>query len=519
VHTIEGGANRGPIVSASIAAGAILMLGLTVAGGLPTAEVALVLTLIVVVGVCYRTLLRWTSLLGVTIAVILFVPIKKYGFAGSLPFDLEPYRIVVMLVLAGWVASLLVDPRVRLRTTGIGGPLALIAIASLASVLVNGRRVDALAVGAEVVKALLFLGSFLLVVHLIVSVIRTLEQVRTLVKVLVTGGAIVAAFGVVEAQTGFNVFDHLGVAIPFLKLREVIGESLVRSGRLRVFASSQGPIPLGAALVMLLPLAIYLGRTSARPARWWIAAALLMLGSLAPGARTSVVMIATIGIVFLWLRPQHTRRALIALALPGLVAVHLALPGTIGALRASFFPAGGLIAEQSQNPGWRGSGRLADLGPSIDEFVAHPLLGAGYGSRITGRGANSNAPILDNQWLKTLVETGAIGAFAYLWLFVRLTRRLAPAAKADDGERGWLLGAVAASLIAFGVGQLFYDAFAFIQVTFLFYILAALACVALTAPATAAVTSRADRVRSASRAPRAPAPAGRPATAVHGNAR
>ena len=46
------------------------------------------------------------------------------------------------------------------------------------------------------------------------------------------------------------------------------------------------------------------------------------------------------------------------------LALHVVMPGTIGSLRASFFPEGGLIAEQSSNPGWRGSGRIADIGPA-----------------------------------------------------------------------------------------------------------------------------------------------------------
>jgi O-antigen ligase len=204
--------------------------------------------------------------------------------------------------------------------------------------------------------------------------------------------------------------------------------------------------------------------------------------------------------VFLWLRPAATRRALALLLIPAIFAVHLVLPGTIGQLRASFFPQGGLIAEQQSNPGYRGSGRLADVGPTLDEFVEKPLLGQGYGTRITGRGLDSNALILDNQWLKTLVETGAVGALAWIWLFVRFARRIAPRAKADPGERGWLLASLVAGVLAFAVGQFFYDAFSFIQVTFLLYIMLALGCVMVMLPA------RAPRARSARRIIR-PSPA------------
>ena len=484
MHAIQGGAERGPIVSATIAGSAVLVLCLTVAAGMPTAEVGILVATFVVLALGYRVLLRWHIQLAILLGVILFIPIKRYGLPGNLPFDLEPYRVAVMLIMAGWVVSLLVDPRVRLRASGLEGPLALIWFASLGSVLVNQPRVDELGVGADVVKSLMFLGSFLLVLYLIVSVVRTVDHVRLLVKVLVVGGAIVSFFSVVEAQTGFNVFNQLASFIPMLSLKETIGEAMTRGGRLRVFASSQGPIPLGAAMVMLLPLAVYLARTSSRRVLSWGAVSLIALGALSTGSRTSVVMMAVVALVFLWMRPAATRRALALLLIPAVIGVHVVLPGTIGSLRASFFPAGGLVAEQSKNPGWRGSGRLADVGPTMDEFVEKPLLGQGYGTRKTGGGADSNALILDNQWLKTLVETGAFGALAYVWLFIRFARRIAPRAKADPGERGWLLTAIAAGVLAFGVGQFFYDAFAFIQVTFLFYILLALGAVLLMTPET-----------------------------------
>jgi len=81
-----------------------------------------------------------------------------------------------------------------------------------------------------------------------------------------------------------------------------------------------------------------------------------------------------------------------------------------------------------------------------------------------------NARILDDQWLATLLETGLVGAFAWIWIFARTIRRIGRAAKDDTGDEGWLYVALVASITAYGVGMLTYDSFSFIQVTFLFYI-------------------------------------------------
>jgi hypothetical protein len=491
MRAIEGDAERGPVVSVAFVLGSLAVLVLVVVADLPVVHLSVLVGALAAAAVSYRTALRWHSLLAGLIVVILFIPIKRYGLPGNLPFDLEPYRLMVLLIVAGWIVSLLVDPRVRLRKSGLEGPLGLIALSAFASVLVNGTRIDELRVEAEVVKGLMFLLSFLLVVYLIVSVIRSFEQINLLVKVIVAGGAFVAGAAVFEGWSGFNVFDHLAGWVPFLSVTDTTG-MMSRGGRLRVNASAQGAIPLGAALVLLIPPAIYLARTSARRVLWRPCAAVVILGALATQSRTSVVMLLVVGLVFLWLRPRETRRTLGLLLVPMLLVVHVALPGTIGALHSAFFPEGGLIAQQSQNPGWRGSGRLADIGPAMEEFVAQPLLGQGYSTRITGR-VNANAQILDDQWLKTLLETGVVGVCAWLWLFARFARRVGPRAKEDDGEEGWLLTALTASVLAFAVGMFFYDAFAFIQVTLLFYILTALGMAQLALPKRTRQPSRVAR--------------------------
>ena len=120
---------------------------------------------------------------------------------------------------------------------------------------------------------------------------------------------------------------------------------LMLGGNLRVFGPSQQPIALGAALVVILPFAVYFARVSGR--RWWLAAVLLLLGAFASGSRTAIVMLAVEGIVFLCLKPAETMKLWPAL-IPALAVVHFAVPGTIGSLKDAFFPKGGLIAQQSK---------------------------------------------------------------------------------------------------------------------------------------------------------------------------
>src|SRR4249919_2121637 len=101
---------RGPILPAAIALSAAAILVLAVPLGLPIFELSALAAVVIVGVLAHRTLLQWHVLLAFAILVIFLIPIKRYALTGNMPFDLEPYRLVIILVLAGWLTSLLVDP-------------------------------------------------------------------------------------------------------------------------------------------------------------------------------------------------------------------------------------------------------------------------------------------------------------------------------------------------------------------------------------------------------------------------
>ena len=415
----------------------------------------------------------WPRLMAALILVIFLIPIRRYSLPVNLPFKLEPYRIFVFILVALWAGALLVDARTRLRRTGLEGPILLIVGATLASIVANQSRVAQV---AGVDKRVMFFFTFVAMLYLTATTIRRLDEVDYLTKILVTGGAIVAASSIVEARTGFNAFNHLSRVLPVLRPEDAGGTDMLRFGsaKLRVFGSSQHPIALSAMFVMLTPLAIYAWRRY-RQRRWMLCAALLAAACAGTVSRTGIVMLIVVLLVFLWLRPRETRRFWPAL-IPMLVVIHFVLPGTIGALKQSFLPAGGLVAEQRGAAGTAGSGRVADIGPALTEWKASPLVGEGYGTRVVD-GEESSTPtasILDDQWLSSLLETGALGVAGWLWLFARVIRRFGREAKRDESDRGWLLAAIVAAVASYAVGMLTYDAFSFIQVTFLMFIFVAL---------------------------------------------
>ena len=106
-----------------------------------------------------------------------------------------------------------------------------------------------------------------------------------------------------------------------------------------MYGSSQHPIAFGAAFAILLPLAAYRAHLS-RQWRWRGAGLLILLGLFATQSRTAVLMLLGIGIVYATFYPRILKR-LWPLVFPAFLAIHIALPGTLGTVHDSFFPKGG----------------------------------------------------------------------------------------------------------------------------------------------------------------------------------
>ena len=460
-------------------AGALALLSVTVLSGREVEVLAVSLALIALAAAARPTVVAWDRLIALILVVVLFVPIGRYQLPANLPFNLELYRVVVALCVLVWAASLLVDPRVHLTSTAFDRPLLLIAACVLASEITSPGRASAY--GSHVVKALMFFLSFILVYYLTATTLERRGSVEFLLKLVTASGAVIGVFAVYELRAHYNVFDHLHAVLPFLRFGGALSYQTI-GGNLRVFGPSQQPIALGAAMILILPLAVYLAYSSGR--RWWFAGALILLGAFASGSRTAIMMLAAEVIVFLVLKPKETRKLWPALV-PAIVLVHFALPGTIGGFKEAFFPKGGLIAQQSRlQPGWNpqlAGGRVRQIKPMLAEASGKPFFGEGYGTRISGfNEPDRNAPILDNQWLDNVLEVGFIGLGAWVWLFtiaVRALSRASRAAVSDDD--GWLFASLAASVAGFAVGMFTFDAFGFTQVTFIFWVLLALSAALL----------------------------------------
>src|SRR5579862_6979840 len=154
LRVVLGEDKQGPVVAGAIVIAAVALLALTVFTSDRLKTVGPLLALAVLFAVLHQSILRWRSLLVMIVLIILFIPIRRYSLAASLPIHLEPYRLIVFFVGAAWITSLLIDPRVRFRKTPLDAPLLLFLFIALTSDIVNRARVNS--VPGEVPKKLLF---------------------------------------------------------------------------------------------------------------------------------------------------------------------------------------------------------------------------------------------------------------------------------------------------------------------------------------------------------------------------
>ena len=475
MHTVRMRPAPAPTLALVFLCAALALVGASVI--LPAvSELALSSAILLAIcgGLTQVRVVPWRMLIAAIIVVVLFVPIRRYVIGVEGPFQLEPYRLLLGLVLFGWVASLLANDGVRLSRTGLEAPLALILIATIASIAVNPARVVNLE--EDVIKSLAFFLSFLLFLYLLVSVVRSIAEIDYLLRVLVGGGVVIAVLAVVETRTGATPFNGLSAYLPFMELNPSFDPAINRGARVRAFGPAEHPIALGALLAMLIPAALYLARVG-RSALWLGATVVLLVGSLATVSRTAILMLLAMVVFYAFVQPRAVIRQW-PLLIVLVVATHFVAPGTLGTLYEALTPEGGLIEQQRGAAGSVGSGRVADLGPSLDEWAERPVFGQGFGTRVT-TGDSANAFILDNQWLGTLLELGLVGLVGWIWLFWWLIRRAGAAARSTASATGDLAAALGASVAAYAVGMFTFDAFSFIQVTLFMFFLMGLACVAL----------------------------------------
>jgi O-antigen ligase len=291
----------------------------------------------------------------------------------------------------------------------------------------------------------------------VLDTVQTAQELDRLVRWLVIAGAVGAGLAVL-AVVGH--VDLAAITPPGLRATPELVQPIPRDGITRAQGTAAHPLELAAVMTVLFPLASYcLFAARGRGRRWWPwLAALGLIG--AAGAlsisRSFFVGLIVEFVVLALYWPLRRSAAVLGCALGGVVVLLFTKAGAIGFVVQLFT---------------QGTGDDSLLHRTLARQVAyalisaHPLFGMGLGSYDTTR-----YPILDNQYLGVLVETGIVGLLGFLCYL-----GTAAVAAFNRSSRHRDLGAaLGASIVAYAVINLILDTAGFLQISALAAILVGL---------------------------------------------
>jgi polysaccharide biosynthesis protein PslJ len=405
---------------------------------------------------------RAVPLLTIYVILLTFIPsalvLAPLGGAGS------PATLLAFALL-GWYVLLWVHPRFALyrghQPTRLAAAIFTCVFVA-AYVSANRHTLDTTAQNGSD-RDMICLAGWMAVLLLASDGIEGWDQLRTLLRRVVACVSAIAALGIAQFVTGFNLATY--VVIPGLS-RQVAFEDLgTRDGLNRPSATTAQPLELAAVLALALPLALHQARYAAPGERFrrWLQVALIGVALPLTISRSAVLGLTVIVLMLVPTWPKRERWRAIPVALGGAAAVWVAVPSLVPLLYQLFATTGAESSSTSRLDAY------SSAGPFI---TAHPWLGEGFGTFLP-----QTYFFVDDQYLTSLIETGMLGLLVLLTLFglgcylARSARRSCPDEKTRD-----LLQCLAVSVVTVALSFFTFDALGFATFSGMTFLL--LGCIA-----------------------------------------
>src|ERR1700733_8862135 len=282
---------------------------------------------------------RAVPLFTLYVILLTFIPsalvVRPLGGAGS------PATLLAFALL-GWYSLLWVHPRFALYRGHQPIRLAAAAFTCVfvaAYVSANRHTLDTTAQNGSD-RDMICLAGWMAVLLLAADGIEGWDQLRTLLRRVVGCVSAIAALGIAQFVTGFNLATY--VVIPGLS-RQVAFEDLgTRDGLNRPSATTAQPLELAAVLALALPLALHQARYAAPGERFrrWLQVVLISAALPLTISRSAVLGLTVTVLMLVPTWPRRERRRAISVALGGAAAIWVAVPSLVPLLYQLFATTG-----------------------------------------------------------------------------------------------------------------------------------------------------------------------------------
>ncbi|OHT87700.1 O-antigen ligase family protein [Mycobacteroides saopaulense] len=291
--------------------------------------------------------------------------------------------------------------------------------------------------------------------------------IEILLKALLIGGSVTAAFALIQFATGFDLAAM--IRIPgVMKFRDSgVAYGIVREGVVRAQGAAGHALELSAVLTAIAPVGlalVYSAKAAGRKAwPWAVLTAVVIAGSVVTVSRSAFIGLAAAVLAMSWRWPV---RRLAGLICAGLGAAALAAVSGLGVFEAII----STFMGSADDPSLQSRARGIDY--VISHWTEHFWLGQGSFTYPLG----PEQPVLDNEYLSRLIEGGILGL---LTLIILMITAIAYAAKArnhcEDTATTELINGVLGALVALTVVSTVLDVSAFQQVSMVRWLLIVLA--------------------------------------------
>jgi hypothetical protein len=413
-------------------------------------------------------------LLAGFLVMVFLVPFNSMELSIPSPVDPHVDRYVLVAIVVVWIiVAMLGRPLgVRVERSWLFlGATGLFVSLALLSVVLNVADITTHDLLNLTQNRLALLLSFVFFACFAVSALRPaeLQNFSILLVVLAT----LTAVGVLwERRTGFNAFYDLigGLFDPIATVLPAptdIHPDPTMESRKTIVGPTEHGLAVTTMMVMAVPFAI-VGFFEARGNKRWLyalAVGLILGAALSTERKTAVLTPIAAVLVIAVYRPRAALR-MAPLGFFLVVFIHVASPGALGTISEL---QGTFTSDSSE-------GRSDDYTATSPELFAHPLLGAGYGSRDIAD--IYDVRILDNEYLAELLQVGLIGTLAFIAMIISgMVVAHRPIRSGDPARAGPALAASAGCLVFLVVCMLF-DSMSYPQACYAFFFVGAMATVA-----------------------------------------
>ena len=392
-----------------------------------------------------RRLVRFDAALVFTAVICLLTLIPSRLILPGTSADVGRPGTVVCILMFCWWAGSRFNPRLAMPGPQ---PLRWAVLLYLLSLLVSyvigfERGLTPLEANAAD-RALLAGGAaFLGVILVAADGLSNWDRLRVALQAFVWCGVYMSVIGLLQKVLPFNIVDYM--TVPGLTNLGIPGYQ-ERDGGLRVAATTTHYLELASTLSIALPIAIHFAKFATTPRarrQFGLAAFIIMDGIIVTISRTGIISVVLAVLVLMPLWTWRTRYNVLAIGMSAVVAMSAVQPSTV----RTFYD---IFANASDDS-------------SIEVRTArYAMVGYYYSQRPwLGRGTGTWEPpmyqFLDNQWLRTALEGGAVGVavLAVLHLTAITVAAIAMRRTHNEADRHLCLVLISTQVVALFIAYTF----------------------------------------------------------------